>query len=81
MDIASLAAFAPSRALRAYSTSKAAVKMLSDCLRAVHRNRPVVAVNAEGKIGYALSRISPAVMRRLARLSGAAEISRLPNSD
>ncbi|SFJ95971.1 Short-chain dehydrogenase [Streptosporangium canum] len=146
VNIASLAAFAPSRALPAYSTSKAAVKMLSDCLRAelagqgigvtavcpgfvstgiaanatyvggdaatrtredaaaradraltkrgyppervaahilraVHRNRPVVAVNAEGKIGYALSRISPAVMRRLARLSGAAEISRLPNSD
>ncbi|MFC4112696.1 SDR family oxidoreductase [Nonomuraea zeae] len=34
VNIASLAAFAPSRLLPAYSTSKAAVKMLSDCLRA-----------------------------------------------
>ncbi|MGV9771499.1 SDR family oxidoreductase [Streptosporangium sp. NPDC003464] len=138
VNIASLAAFAPSRTLPAYSTSKAAVKMLSDCLRAelagqgigvtaicpgfvstaiagsttyvggrapqaravtaaraeralamrgyrpervaahilraVHRDQPVVAVNAEGKIGYALSRLSPAVLRRLARLSGPGEI-------
>ncbi|WP_326819409.1 SDR family oxidoreductase [Streptosporangium sp. NBC_01756] len=146
VNVASLAAFAPSRSLPAYSVSKAAVKMLSDCLRAelagdgigvtaicpgfvstaiagnatyvgggtspearagaaagaqaaltrrayppervaahilraVHRNQPVVAVNAEGKIGYALSRISPAVLRRLARLSGAGEISRLLNKD
>jgi NAD(P)-dependent dehydrogenase (short-subunit alcohol dehydrogenase family) len=125
VNIASLAAFAPSRTLPAYATSKAAVKMLSDCLRAelagkgigvtaicpgfvstdiarhgkflgndraaaeraldrrgyppervaahilraVHRNRPVVPVNAEGKIGYVLSRISPSLMRGLARLS------------
>ncbi|MFF5209955.1 SDR family oxidoreductase [Streptosporangium sp. NPDC000396] len=162
VNIASLAAFAPSRTLPAYSTSKAAVKMLSDCLRAelagqgigvtvvcpgfvstaiasnatyvsgderasrrpdqasgepphgggepaeprkaapgmtaraekalarrgyppervathilraVHRNQPVVAVNAEGKIGYALSRISPAAMRRLARLTGGEEVN------
>ncbi|MFG1705499.1 SDR family oxidoreductase [Nonomuraea sp. M3C6] len=34
VNVASLAAFAPSRLLPAYSTSKAAVKMLSDCLRA-----------------------------------------------
>lgn len=34
VNIASLAAFAPSRDLPAYSTSKAAVKMLGDCLRA-----------------------------------------------
>lgn len=127
VNIASLAAFAPSRALPAYSTSKAAVKMLGDCLRAelagqgigvtticpgfvstpiahnatyvgadlrelaerglrrrgyppervaahilraVHRNQAVVPVNAEGKIGYAMSRISPAAMRAFARLSG-----------
>jgi NAD(P)-dependent dehydrogenase (short-subunit alcohol dehydrogenase family)/pimeloyl-ACP methyl ester carboxylesterase len=125
VNIASLAAFLPSRLLPAYSTSKAAVKMLSDCLRAelaergvgvtaicpgfvstsiarnatfvgpdlretaaralarrgyppervaahvlraVHRDQAVVAVNAEGKIGYALSRISPAATRRLARV-------------
>ncbi|MEU8250947.1 SDR family oxidoreductase [Nonomuraea sp. NPDC048916] len=130
VNIASLAAFAPSRLLPAYSTSKAAVKMLSDCLRAelagqgigvsaicpgfvstriahnatyvgedlreaaerglerrgyppervaahilraVHRDRAVVPVNAEGKIGYALSRVSPAAMRRLARMSGLPE--------
>lgn len=127
VNVASLAAFAPSRLLPAYSTSKAAVKMLSDCLRAelaghgigvsticpgfvstgiagnatyaggtgmrewavrglarrgyppervaahilraVHRNQAVVPVNFEGKIGYALSRISPGAMRGLARLS------------
>ncbi|WP_433249761.1 SDR family oxidoreductase [Streptosporangium sp. CA-135522] len=146
VNIASLAAFVPSRTLPAYSTSKAAVKMLSDCLRAdlagqgigvtaicpgfvstaiadnatyvgggdapvdraalaagadralarrgyppervaahilraVHHDRPLVAVNAEGKIGYALSRISPAALRRLARLSGTGEISRLLDRD
>ncbi|GAA3247554.1 SDR family NAD(P)-dependent oxidoreductase [Nonomuraea helvata] len=127
VNIASLAAFAPSRLLPAYSTSKAAVKMLSDCLRAelaghgigvtavcpgfvstpiarnatyvgpdvreqavrdlarrgypaervaahvlraVHRNQAVVPVNLEGQIGYALSRVSPAAMRGLARWSG-----------
>ncbi|MGP3962903.1 SDR family oxidoreductase [Nonomuraea sp. 3N208] len=127
VNVASLAAFAPSRMLPAYSVSKAAVKMLSDCLRAelsghgigvsaicpgfvstplaqhttyvgrdlreeavrglarrryppervaahilraVHRNQAVVPVNLEGKIGYVLSRISPRVMRGLARLSG-----------
>ncbi|NJP95935.1 SDR family oxidoreductase [Nonomuraea sp. FMUSA5-5] len=126
VNVASLAAFAPSRVLPAYSTTKAAVKMLSDCLRAeladhgigvsaicpgfvstgiashatytkeslredavrglarrgypaervaahilraVRRNQAVVPVNAEGKIGYALSRISPRAMRGLARLS------------
>ncbi|MBE1589400.1 SDR family oxidoreductase [Nonomuraea angiospora] len=127
VNVASLAAFAPSRLLPAYSASKAAVKMLSDCLRAelaghgigvsavcpgfvstpiarnatyvgadlreeavrglarrgypaervaahilraVHRNQAVVPVNLEGKIGYALSRISPGTMRALARWSG-----------
>lgn len=127
VNIASLAAFVPSRLLPAYSTSKAAVKMLSDCLRAevaaqgigvtvicpgfvstpiarnatyvgpdiretaeqslarrgyppervaahilraVHRDQAVVPVNAEGKIGYALSRISPGALRRLARVTG-----------
>ncbi|MBB2908998.1 NAD(P)-dependent dehydrogenase (short-subunit alcohol dehydrogenase family)/pimeloyl-ACP methyl ester carboxylesterase [Streptosporangium becharense] len=141
VNIASLAAFAPSRLLPAYSTAKAAVKMLSDCLRAelagegigvtaicpgfvstaiaanatyagapeglsrerekevaekalawrgyppervaahilraVHRDLPTVAINAEGKAGYALSRISPALLRRLARLTGGREISGL----
>ncbi|MEV0613890.1 SDR family NAD(P)-dependent oxidoreductase [Nonomuraea sp. NPDC050404] len=128
VNVASLAAFAPSRVLPAYSTSKAAVKMLSDCLRgelagrgvgvsvvcpgfvstgiagrttytdgglreravralawrgypaervaahilrAVHRNEAVVPVNLEGKIGYALSRISPRLMRGLARVGAA----------
>ncbi|MFG1680996.1 SDR family oxidoreductase [Nonomuraea sp. NPDC049269] len=131
VNIASLAAFVPSRLLPAYSTSKAAVKMLSDCLRAevaergigvtvicpgfvstpiarnatyvgpdiretaeqrlarrgyppervaahilraVHRDQAVVPVNAEGKIGYALSRISPGALRRLARVTGVTAI-------
>ncbi|MCA2227130.1 SDR family oxidoreductase [Nonomuraea aurantiaca] len=126
INIASAAAFVPSRLLPAYSTSKAAVKMLSDCLRAelagqgigvsvicpgfvstpiarnatyvgpdmresaerglarrgyppervaahilraVHRDQAVVPVNAEGKIGYALSRISPGALRRFARVT------------
>ncbi|MFC7590643.1 SDR family NAD(P)-dependent oxidoreductase [Nonomuraea antimicrobica] len=133
VNVASVAAFVPSRPLPAYSTAKAAVKMLSDCLRAelagqgigvtvvcpgfvstgiarnatyigdgagggmregavrglarrgyppervaahilraVWRNQPVVPVNLEGKIGYALSRISPRAMRGLARLSALA---------
>ncbi|MBF8190765.1 SDR family NAD(P)-dependent oxidoreductase, partial [Nonomuraea sp. K274] len=128
VNVASLAAFAPTRLLPAYSTSKAAVKTLGDCLRAelaghgigvsvicpgfvstpiagnatyrgvdlreeavrrlarrayppervaahilraVHRNQTVVAVNPEGKIGYALSRISPGLMRVVARWGGA----------
>ncbi|MEU7743037.1 SDR family oxidoreductase [Nonomuraea sp. NPDC049158] len=126
INIASAAAFVPSRLLPAYSTSKAGVKMLSDCLRAelagqgigvsvicpgfvstpiarnatyvgpdmresaerglarrgyppervaahilraVHRDQAVVPVNAEGKIGYALSRISPGALRRFARVT------------
>ncbi|MED7928252.1 SDR family NAD(P)-dependent oxidoreductase [Nonomuraea sp. LP-02] len=125
VNIASLAAFAPTRLLPAYSVSKAAVKALSDSLRAelaghgigvsvicpgfvstpmaehttyvgtdrkdlavrwlarrrypaervaahilraVDRNQAVVPVNLEAEIGYALSRISPRLMRRLARL-------------
>ncbi|WP_219462434.1 SDR family oxidoreductase [Nonomuraea rhizosphaerae] len=128
VNIASLAAFVPTQLLPAYSTSKAAVKMLGDCLRgelaghgigvtticpgfistaiarnakyvgtdlrkaaeeaiarrgyppervaahilrAVHRDRALVPVNAEGKIGYALSRISPGALRRITRMSGA----------
>jgi NAD(P)-dependent dehydrogenase (short-subunit alcohol dehydrogenase family)/pimeloyl-ACP methyl ester carboxylesterase len=136
VNIASLAAFAPSRLLPAYSTSKAAVKMLSDCLRAelagkgvgvsvicpgftstaiarnatyrggdralseevlrrrgyppervaahilraVHHNTAVVPVNAEGRIGYALSRVSPRLMRGLARIV-ASDIGRLAGKD
>ncbi|MCK2214605.1 SDR family oxidoreductase [Actinomadura sp. ATCC 31491] len=125
VNVASLAAFAPTRLLPAYSVSKAGVKALSDVLRAelaghgigvsvvcpgfvstpmaghttyvgedrresavrwlarrgypaervaahilraVHRDEAVVPVNLEGKIGYALSRISPRLMRRVARL-------------
>ncbi|MEU4830581.1 SDR family oxidoreductase [Streptosporangium sp. NPDC023615] len=139
VNLASVASFLPTRLLPAYSVSKAAVKSLSDCLRAeltgrgigvtaicpgfvstpiahntvyvgelsreteepagkalaargyppervaahilraVHRNLPVVPVNAEGKFGYALSRVSPAAVRGVARLTGAGEISRLTN--
>ncbi|MEV7966620.1 SDR family oxidoreductase [Sphaerisporangium sp. NPDC088356] len=136
VNVASLAAFAPSRLLPAYSTSKAAVKMLSDCLRAelagkgvgvsvicpgfistaiasnatyrggdrslseralqrrgyppervaahilraVHHNTAVVPVNAEGRIGYALSRLSPGLMRGFARIA-ASDIGRLAGKD
>ncbi|GAA3792129.1 SDR family oxidoreductase [Sphaerisporangium flaviroseum] len=136
VNIASLAAFAPSRALPAYSTSKAAVKMLSDCLRAelagkgigvtaicpgftstaiagnatylggdrsmaeealrrrgyppervaahilraVHHNTAVVPVNTEGKVGYALSRISPGLLRSIARLTDS-DMGRLAGKD
>ena len=126
VNVASAAAFIPTRVLPAYSVSKAAVKTLSDCLRAelaghgigvsaicpgfvsttiarnavyvgnlsqevseealrrrgyppervaahilraVHRNQAVVPVNPEGHLGYALSRISPAAVRGLARLA------------
>ncbi|GAA2291274.1 SDR family oxidoreductase [Nonomuraea roseoviolacea subsp. roseoviolacea] len=129
VNIASLAAFTPSALLPAYSTTKAGVKMLSDCLRAevagqgigvsaicpgfvstgiarhatyvgadlrevsvaalerrgyppervaahilraVHRDQAVVPVNAEGKLGYAMSRLSPGATRGMARLSKAA---------
>ncbi|MGN9785011.1 SDR family oxidoreductase [Nonomuraea sp. ZG12] len=135
VNIASLGAFTPSRALPAYSVAKAGVKMLSDCLRAelaghgigvsaicpgfvstsiarnatyvgtasrklseeavrrrgyppervaahilraVHRNEAVVPVNLEGKIGYALSRISPTVARGLARLAAFPGNPRIP---
>ena len=133
VNIASAAAFAPTAMLPAYSATKAAVKMLSDCvrgelapagirvtaicpgftdtaiarsahyagtdkaqeerlradasraismrryppekvalavMRAVRRNRPVVPVNAEAHIGYALSRFAPAATRLLARRTG-----------
>ena len=131
VNVASGAAFVPSRTLPAYSTSKAAVLMLSECLRAelaghgigvsaicpgvvntgitrttrfvglsdaeqeerrmaavrfyarrnfgpekvaeqilraVRDDIPVVPVAAEAKIGRAMSRLSPAAMRALARL-------------
>ncbi|MFB9476745.1 SDR family NAD(P)-dependent oxidoreductase [Nonomuraea salmonea] len=131
VNVASLAAFVPTRLLPAYTVSKAAVKALSDCLRAelagrgigvsvvcpgfvstgiaghatytdeglrgaavralarrgyppervaayilraVHRNQAVVPVNMEGKIGYALSRISPRALRGFARLSAPSRI-------
>jgi NAD(P)-dependent dehydrogenase (short-subunit alcohol dehydrogenase family) len=130
VNVASAAAFTPSRALPAYCTTKAGVLMLSDCLRAelagtgvgvsaicpgfiatgiyrvarftgldpaeenrrrelteriasrwapgpeavakaviraIERNRPLVPVTAGARGAYALSRISPAIMRRLAR--------------
>jgi NAD(P)-dependent dehydrogenase (short-subunit alcohol dehydrogenase family) len=130
VNIASAAAFAPSAALPAYSTTKAAVRMLSDCVRAelaasgvgvsaicpgfistpiarhakvvgaeaeepkvresivralrrrrcppekvaravllaVLHDRPIVPVNAEARITYALSRFAPGALRSLARL-------------
>src|SRR5690348_3544691 len=129
VNIASAAAFAPTAALPAYSATKAAVRMLSDCLRAelapsgvgvsaicpgftstgigqaahyagasaeaeqriragaarafqmrgfppekvatavlraVRDNRAVVPVNAEARVGYALSRMAPGALRWLA---------------
>ncbi|RJL24113.1 SDR family oxidoreductase [Bailinhaonella thermotolerans] len=41
VNVASLGAFAPSRALPAYSASKAAVKTLGDCLRAEFRRHGI----------------------------------------
>jgi NAD(P)-dependent dehydrogenase (short-subunit alcohol dehydrogenase family) len=133
VNVASAAAFMPSRALPAYCTTKAGVLMLGDCLRAdlagtgvgvsticpgfiatgiyraaryagldpaeetrrgelaerfagrwapgpetvakaviraVERDRPLVPVTAGAHVTYALSRISPAIMRRLARAGG-----------
>jgi NAD(P)-dependent dehydrogenase (short-subunit alcohol dehydrogenase family) len=129
VNIASAAAFAPSASLPAYATTKAAVRMLSECLRAelsaagigvtaicpgftstpiarsaryvgvapgaedqvreniaralsrrrfppekvalavmraVLRDQPVVPVNAEARILYALSRLAPGSLRALA---------------
>jgi NAD(P)-dependent dehydrogenase (short-subunit alcohol dehydrogenase family) len=131
VNIASAAAYAPSASLPAYATTKAAVRMLSECLRAelagagigvtaicpgftstpiarsaryvgappgveddvrenairalrrrrfppekvalavmraVLRDQPVVPVNAEARVLYALSRLSPGALRALARL-------------
>jgi NAD(P)-dependent dehydrogenase (short-subunit alcohol dehydrogenase family) len=131
VNIASAAAFAPTAALPAYCTTKAAVRMLSDCvgaelaaagvgvtaicpgftstpiarnakivgapeadeqkvhesivralrrrryppekvaravLLAVLHERPLVPVNAEARITYALSRMAPGVLRAMARL-------------
>ncbi|GAA4231514.1 hypothetical protein GCM10022254_28880 [Actinomadura meridiana] len=132
VNIASAAAYAPTRSLPAYCTTKAAVLMLSECLRAelassrigvtavcpgfvstdivrngtyvdgdeqarerlrerghralrarnyppekvaeriVHaivKNKPVVPVNFEGHLLHAMSRVSPASMRMLAKIS------------
>jgi NAD(P)-dependent dehydrogenase (short-subunit alcohol dehydrogenase family) len=137
VNIASAAAFAPSASLPAYAATKAAVRMLSECLRAelagagigvtaicpgftstpiaraaryvgaapgaadqvretsiralnrrrfppervalavmraVLRDQPVVPVNAEAQVLYALSRLAPSALRALARL----EASRSP---
>jgi NAD(P)-dependent dehydrogenase (short-subunit alcohol dehydrogenase family) len=131
VNLASAAAYTPSRSLPAYCSTKAAVLMLSECLRAeladrgvgvsaicpgfiatgiyrasrilgmepdeavrfgeraerlagrwapgpevvaeaviraIERNRPVVPVTAGAHAAYALSRIAPAAMRRLARI-------------
>jgi NAD(P)-dependent dehydrogenase (short-subunit alcohol dehydrogenase family)/pimeloyl-ACP methyl ester carboxylesterase len=140
VNIASAAAFAPTAMLPAYSATKAAVRMLSDCLgaelapagigvsaicpgftntgigqathyagtsgeteeriragatkafrmrnfppekvalavlRAVLDNRPLVPVNAEARITYAVSRVAPGVLRRLAARSDERSIRRL----
>jgi len=134
VNIASAASYAPSASLPAYATTKAAVRMLSECLRAelaaygigvtaicpgftstpiaraaryvglpagaeeqvrentvsalrrrrfppekvalavmraVLRDRPVVPVNAEARVSYALSRLAPGALRALARLEAA----------
>jgi NAD(P)-dependent dehydrogenase (short-subunit alcohol dehydrogenase family) len=133
VNIASCAAWAPTTALPAYSATKAAVRMLSDCLRAelagagigvtaicpgftntgiaraahyagtsgeqeaaaretaatalarrnfppdkvalavmraVLGNKPVVPVNAEAWVTYALSRVSPSLLTQLSRRLG-----------
>ncbi len=140
VNIASAAAFAPTAMLPAYSATKAAVRMLSDCLRAelapagvgvsaicpgftntglgqathyagtsgererriqagatkafrmrgfppekvaaavlraVLGNRAMVPVNAEARIGYALSRIAPGTLRWLAGRSDEKSFGRL----
>jgi NAD(P)-dependent dehydrogenase (short-subunit alcohol dehydrogenase family)/pimeloyl-ACP methyl ester carboxylesterase len=140
VNIASAAAFAPTAMLPAYSATKAATAMLSDCLRAelapsgigvsaicpgftstgiaaaahyagtsgdeeariragaakairmrsfppekvalavlraVLRDRAMVPVNAEARIGYALSRIAPGALRWLAGRSDERSIRRL----
>ncbi len=140
VNIASAAAFAPTAMLPAYSATKAAVRMLSDCLRAelapagigvsaicpgftntgigqathyagtsgdeeeriragatkafrvrgfppekvavavlraVLRNRAMVPVNAEARVGYALSRIAPGALRWLAGRSDERSLARL----
>ena len=140
VNIASAAAFAPTAMLPAYSATKAAVRMLSDCLRAelapagigvsaicpgftntgigqathyagtsgeteqriragaskafrmrgfppekvaaavlraVLGNRAMVPVNAEARIGYALSRIAPGTLRWLAGRSDERSLARL----
>jgi NAD(P)-dependent dehydrogenase (short-subunit alcohol dehydrogenase family) len=134
VNIASAASYAPSASLPAYATTKAAVRMLSECLRAelaasgigvtaicpgftstpiaraaryvglpagqeeqvrentvralrrrrfppekvalavmraVLRDRPVVPVNVEARVTYALSRLAPGALRALARLEAA----------
>ena len=134
VNIASAASYAPSAWLPAYATTKAAVRMFSECLRAelaasgigvtaicpgftstpiaraaryvglpagaeeqvrevtaqalrrrgfppekvalavmraVLRDRPVVPVNAEARVTYALSRLAPGALRALARLEAA----------
>lgn len=144
VNIASAAAYAPSASLPAYATTKAAVRMLSECLRAelagagigvtaicpgftstpiarsaryvgappgaeddvrenairalrrrrfapekvalavmraVLRDQPVVPVNAEARVLYALSRLSPGALRALARLEAKASPIRAAVSD
>jgi NAD(P)-dependent dehydrogenase (short-subunit alcohol dehydrogenase family)/pimeloyl-ACP methyl ester carboxylesterase len=140
VNVASAAAFAPSAMLPAYAATKAAVRMLSECLRAelagtgigvtaicpgltntaiataaryvgvdkhtqerlrngaaraialrnyppervadavtraVRANRPLVPVNAEAKVGYALSLAAPPVLRLAARRNGRRMFARL----
>jgi hypothetical protein len=55
-------------------------RVAAHILRAVHHNTAVVPVNAEGRIGYALSRVSPRLMRGLARIV-ASDIGRLAGKD
>ncbi len=134
VNIASAASYTPTASLPAYATTQAAVRMLSECLRAelaasgigvtaicpgftstpiaraaryvglpageeeqvrentvralrrrrfppekvalavmraVLRDRPVVPVNTEARVTYALSRLAPEALRALARLEAA----------
>lgn len=61
VNIASLGAYTPSSALVSYCTSKASVRMLSECLRAE-------LAGPEAWLAYAGSRVSPGAVRLGARL-------------
>jgi hypothetical protein len=59
--------------MRGFPPEKVAVAVL----RAVLRNRAMVPVNAEARVGYALSRIAPGALRWLAGRSDERSLARL----